>query len=171
MLTHFRSKCQSLGGGGGGWHTLTVVLQPLMSQVCACPLPTPERQILARAPEICVPKFPRDARLCHQAKLKFKTSGTNFIVFLIGNMEYHKWIFLFIQSQVSITLVIKAIIEWRFAILNKLFLVSVLMHSKRQNIGLTIPGNWSFEIRRISGEIRTKSAGFHECELLGDHQV
>ena len=28
-------------------------------------------------------------------------------------------------------------------------------------IGLTIPGNWSFEIRRISCEIRTKSAGFH----------
>ena len=36
--------------------------------------------------------------------------------------------------------------------------------SNRQNIGLTIPGNWSFEIR-------TKSAGFHECGLLGDHQV
>ena len=55
------------------------------------------------------------------------------------------------------------------------------------NIGLTIPGNWSFEIRRISageirrisageiwqisGEIHLKSAGFHECELLRDDQV
>ena len=29
------------------------------------------------------------------------------------------------------------------------------------NIGLSIPGNWSFEIRRISaGEIRMKSGGF-----------
>ena len=34
------------------------------------------------------------------------------------------------------------------------------------NIGVTIPGNWSFKIRRIS-----KSAEFHEYELLRGHQV
>ena len=30
-----------------------------------------------------------------------------------------------------------------------------------ENIGLTIPGNWSFEIRRISP---VKSTGFHEIK-------
>ena len=78
----------------------------------------------------------------------------------------------------------------------KLFEVILISEfTNSENIGLNIPGNWSFEIRRIShkswwisceihmksGGFHLKSAqnlpdfmksvGFHECGLLGDHQV
>ena len=45
-----------------------------------------------------------------------------------------------------------------------------ITRTKKKNIGLTIPGNWPFEIRRISPEIRTKSAGFH-LESTRFHEI
>ena len=47
---------------------------------------------------------------------------------------------------------------------------SFLSRGTNVNIGLTIPGNWSFEIRRISPEIHTKSGRFH-LKSAGFHEI
>ena len=76
-----------------------------------------------------------------------------------------------VSNALSIAYLFVSITCFNFSV--SLRSLSLKYRNKTWNIGLTIPGNWSFEIRWISPvksvwnpvdftrEIRTKSAGFH----------